>query len=159
MGACLGLAVVAVPPPVTAAPSGALDVTTSLAPVAPDGLTASAVTDFIVGLATVDADVEGIGMKTVTLPEEFVNQGELPVVEDGSARVRLIANADGRPVGRVVVSPPSGADDWALTSSGPAVEALAFLTEYETATLRAVLETDPISAAPTKFNSTSSTAI
>jgi hypothetical protein len=307
-GACLGLTLVAIPP-ADADPPGALNVTAGLAPVAPDGLTAGAVTDFIVGLADIDPDVDGIGLKAggsirITLPDEFVNEGVLPVVgngaipgcgppaittcstavilqgwpqsprlpfpdvswepasntvvisatadwlpagpaapgpktvhlqlfgftnperpgnysidvsvqpdpntdhilfgrgkvridrnvkanvsslslanggppppfpntlfqtvspgdpsltmmlylwaadreplvgasfEDGAARVRLITDSAGRPVGRVKVSPPSGAEDWSLTSSGPAVEAPAFLTGYETATLRAVLETD-----------------
>lgn len=62
--------------------------------------------------------------------------------ENGSAHVRLLTDGDGHPVGPVRVAAPSGADDWSLSSTGPAVGAAAFITGYDTATMRAVLDTD-----------------
>jgi len=81
-----GLGAAAVP--AEAKRSDELSITTSLAPIAPDGLTAGAVTDFIVAFRDVDPGVDGLGLKaggsiTVTLPDEFVNEAALPVATTG----------------------------------------------------------------------------
>lgn len=61
----------------------------------------------------------------------------------GSQRHRLIVDADGTPIGHVLVRAPRRARNWSLDSLGPAVAASAFITGYDTATMRAVLQTDP----------------
>lgn len=66
---------------------GKLDVSTVRAPVAPDGVTAGAQTDFVLSFADLDPSVGGIdmyegGTVQVTLPEAFVNGGD-PVVPSG----------------------------------------------------------------------------
>ncbi len=63
--------------------------------------------------------------------------------DDGSRRVRLIIDDEGKPIGLVLVRTPPQARDWSLGSLGPAVAASAFITGYDTATMRAVLQTDP----------------
>ena len=62
------------------ASSSDLDVTIAKAPVAPDGTTAGAVTDFVVTFVDRDPAVDGIGLKVggtieVVLPDDFVNTG------------------------------------------------------------------------------------
>jgi len=66
----------------TAAPKskGDLDITTVKAPVAPDGTTAGAFTDFVIAFVDRDPAVDGIGLKAggsieVVLPDGFVNTG------------------------------------------------------------------------------------
>lgn len=63
--------------------------------------------------------------------------------EDGSHRLRLIVDSDDKPIGLVRVRAPRRAQNWSLDSLGPAVAASAFITGYDTATARAVLQTDP----------------
>lgn len=65
--------------PATAA-SNSLTITSAKAPITPDGVTAGAVTDFVLTFADRDPAVDGIGIKaggtaTATLPPEFVNVG------------------------------------------------------------------------------------
>ena len=64
-------------------------------------------------------------------------------IEAGSQRHRPIVDAAGRPIGQVEVRAPRRADDWSLDSLGPAAASSAFITGYDTATMRAVLQTDP----------------
>ena len=61
----------------------------------------------------------------------------------GSQRVRPLHDIDGKRVGWVRVHPPQGARNWALSSGGPATPAPAFITGIDTATITAVLQTDP----------------
>lgn len=62
---------------------------------------------------------------------------------DGPARVRPIRNAEGRRVGLIRVTPPSGARNWSLVSGGPSVEGTAFLTGAPVGVMTSVLQTDP----------------
>ena len=63
--------------------------------------------------------------------------------ENGPQGHRLIVDADGKPIGQVVVRAPHPARNWSLDSFGPAEAASAFITGYDTAVMRAVLHTDP----------------
>lgn len=63
--------------------------------------------------------------------------------DSGSRRNRLIVDAEGTPIGQVAVRAPHRARDWSLDSLGPATAASAFITGYDTATMRTVLHTDP----------------
>ncbi len=63
--------------------------------------------------------------------------------ENGSRRHRVLVDADGHPIGRVTVRAPRRARNWSLDSLGPAEAASAFITGYDTAAMRAILQTDP----------------
>lgn len=67
-------------PPVALAADTPLDVSVSGAPIAPDGTTSGAVTDFVLTFADRDPSVDGLGLPTgstitVDLPAAFVNTG------------------------------------------------------------------------------------
>lgn len=75
--------------PANASHRDGIRVRTGLAPVAPDGLSAGAITDFVITFRDLDPSVPGIGLHSggtirVTLPDEFVNAGALPVTGTGS---------------------------------------------------------------------------
>ena len=66
--------------PVALAADTPLDVSVSRAPIAPDGTTAGAVTDFVLTFADRDPSVDGLGLPTgspitVDLPAALVNTG------------------------------------------------------------------------------------
>ncbi len=72
------------------ATAGDLDVLVTRAPVDPDGDLVGTPTDLVVTFADIDPTVDGIGLKTggtvaIRLPDEFVNNGVLPVAATGSA--------------------------------------------------------------------------
>jgi hypothetical protein len=69
--------------PVLAAASGKLDISAVKAPVAPDGTTAGATTDFVITFRDPDPDVKGVSLKKgakveVKLDEAFFNSGGGP---------------------------------------------------------------------------------
>jgi hypothetical protein len=66
-----------------------IDVATVKAPVAPDGVTAGAQTDFVISFADLDPGVPGIDLRAggtvrITLPDAFVNTGD-PVLPSSPA--------------------------------------------------------------------------
>lgn len=72
-----------------AAADQTLNLSISKAPVAPDGTTAGAVTDFVLSFRDADPSIPGIGFRTgatisLVLPPEFINTG-LPVGGSGSS--------------------------------------------------------------------------
>lgn len=75
--------------PANATKIGDLDISVRSAPVAPDGLGAGAITDFIVTFRDIDPTVPGVGLHAggsirVKLPEGFRNDGVLPVTGTGT---------------------------------------------------------------------------
>ncbi len=74
------LVVSSMPLALAAAPSSALNVTIAKAPVAPDGTTAKAVSDFVVTFMNRNPSIDGVGIKQggtveVVLPYDFINTG------------------------------------------------------------------------------------
>ncbi len=61
----------------------------------------------------------------------------------GDARLRLLHDARGRPIGLVRVQPPAGAQNWSLVSLGPSTPTNAFVSGVPTGQLIATLDTDP----------------
>lgn len=60
-----------------------------------------------------------------------------------SGRVGDIVDANGRRIGQVRISPPRGADDYAIITDGPSVQAPAFVSGIPTGVLDVRLRTDP----------------
>lgn len=83
LAAALGVVLLAISVPATAEKSKSLDLSTVKAPVAPDGTTAGAPTDFVITFRDPNPDVKGISLRKgatveVVLPDEFTFTGAGP---------------------------------------------------------------------------------